>query len=117
MGSRNKTEREYEAPISEEIITDTNVKPPEAERVYVYVGPSLRGVVNNGRIFKGTRENILSGIRAKAEAAGMANKFPKISRMLVADTEVAHAKEQLAKGGNGLSEAYKAILGNKKEEG
>lgn len=117
MGSRNKTEREYEAPVSEEIVANTDVKPPEAARVYVYVGPSLRGVVNNGRIFKGTRENILSEIRTNAEAAGMAKKFPKISRMLVADTEVAHAKEQLAKGGNGLSEAYKAILGNEKEEG
>ena len=118
MGSRaNKSEKEYETPVLEEVVTNTDVKPPEAERVYVYVGPSLRGIVNNGRIFKGTRENILSGIKANAEAVGMAKKFPKISRMLVADTEVAHAKEQLAKGGNGLSEAYKAILGNEKEEG
>lgn len=117
MGSRAiKSEKEYEAPVLEEIVTNTDVKPPEAERVYVYVGPSLRGIVNNGRIFRGTRENILSGIGANAEAAGMAKKLPKISRLLVADTEAAHAKELLAEGGNGLSRAYAAVLG-KEEEG
>ena len=116
MGSRaNKSEKEYKAPITENSAADTDAKP--TERVYIYVGPSLRGIVNNGRIFKGTKENILSEIKANAEAAGMINKFAKISRLLVADTEVAHANEQLAKGGNGISKAYAAILGKDEEEG
>ncbi len=118
MGSRaSKSEKEYDTPVLEEIVANTDVKPPETERVYVYLGPSLRGIVNNGRIFKGTKENILLEIKANAEAAGMIKKFAKISRLLVADTEVAHAKEQLAKGGNGISRAYAAILGNEEEEG
>lgn len=117
MGSRaSKSEKEYETPVLEEIVANADMKSPETERVYVYLGPSLRGIVNNGRIFKGTKENILSEIKANAEAAGMMKKFAKISRLLVADTEVAHAKEQLAKGGNGISRAYAAILGNDEEE-
>jgi len=108
-------EKEYEAPAFEEIAAKADMKPAEVKRVYVYVGPSFKGVVNNGRIFKGTREDILSEIKANAEAAGMINKFAKISRLLIADTELAHAKEQLAKGGNGLSRAYAAILGNEEE--
>ena len=109
MGSRtNKSEKGYETLALEEIVTNTDVKSPETERVYMYLGPSLRGIVNNGRIFKGTKENILSEIKANAEAAGMINKFAKISRLLVADTEVA---------GNGISRAYAAILGKDEEEG
>lgn len=78
-------------------------------RVYVYLGPSIKGVVNNGKIFKGTKEEIMSGIRANAEAQGVLAKCKKIPRLLVVDTEVAHISELLAAKNNGASEAYAAI--------
>lgn len=83
----------------------------EPIRVYVYVGPSVRGVVNNGSVMRGTRSEILAGIKQNAEARNVGDKFPKISKLLVADSDVAHAKEQLAAGDNGLSRAFRAVLG------
>lgn len=88
-----------------------NATTAETPRVYVYVGPSMRGVVNNGSIFRGTKSEILAGIKQNAEARNVGDKFPKMSKLLIADSEVAHAKEQLAAGDNGLSRAFRAVSG------
>lgn len=102
VSETNKTD---EASVAKEIATI------EPIRVYVYVGPSVRGIVNNGSIMRGTRSEILTGIKQNAEARNVGNIFPKISKLLVADSDVAHAKEQLAAGDNGLSRAFKAVSG------
>lgn len=72
--------------------------------VFVYIGPSIRGVIQNGSIFRGTQKSVLSKL------ADVAEKYPKITRLLVKDTEVAEAREKIRKGGNGLSNAYNSLL-------
>ena len=72
--------------------------------VFVYIGPSIRGVIQNGSIFRGSRKNVLSKLAAVAE------KYPKVTRLLVKDTEVAEAREKIKNGGNGLSNAYNSLL-------
>ncbi len=96
---------------SDNVVAVENVTTTETPRVYVYVGPSMRGIVNNGSIFRGKKSEILAGIKRNAESRGVADKFPQMCKLLVADSEVSHAKEQLAAGDNGLSRAFKAILG------
>ncbi len=81
----------------------------ETTEIYVYLGPTVRGVCNHGRIFKGVKSAILAEIKGNAEAVGMVKRASKMGRLLIKDTEVAHANEKLAQGGNALSEAYKAI--------
>lgn len=116
--AKNKTE--YETPIPEEdaisevleVSVDSNSaknKTTENTEIYVYLGPTVRGVCNHGRIFKGTKSAILAEIKGNAEATGMVKRAAKMSRLLIKDTEVSHVNEKLTQGGNALSEAYKAI--------
>lgn len=58
-------------------------------RVFVYLGPSIRGIITNGSIHKGTRPEILKKFEGGIE------KYPKIERLIVADRNVAEAKERL----------------------
>ena len=67
-------------------------KVPESvseSRIWVYLGPSIRGIVTNGSIHKGSRSEILKKFEGGIE------KYPKIERLIVADRNVAEAKERL----------------------
>lgn len=75
----------------------------EKPGVYVYLGPSVRGVIQSGTIFSGTRSEIKTKLQSAIE------KYPHIETLLAADTEIAVAKAKLRKGGNALSHAYKAL--------
>lgn len=81
----------------------TKVKPAEENGIYVYVGPSIRGVIQNGSIYRGSRESV-------AEFLGPAiEKFPMIKRLVVRDTEIAEAREKINHGNNSLSIAYREL--------
>lgn len=74
-------------------LPETNAeKVPETvseSRIWVYLGPSIRGIITNGSIHKGTRPEILKKFEGGIE------KYPKIERLIVADRNVAEAKERL----------------------
>lgn len=76
----------------------------EAAGVYVYLGPSIRGVVQHGTIYRGKRAEVIQSLAPAVE------KYPKIARLIVADFEISAAKEKIKSGGNALSAAYKALL-------
>lgn len=84
--------------------------PQEKSGVFAYLGPNVKGVINNGAIFAGKRGEVVDAIKKRVENAGLGAKMPKISRLIVADADITKAKAQLGAGGNALSEAYKAIL-------
>lgn len=71
--------------------------------VFVYLGPTIRGVITNGGIFAGTREEISKRFEKSIE------KYPQINRLIVADIGVAKAREMLAKGEGAISVAYKKL--------
>lgn len=75
--------------------------------VFIYLGPSIRGVIQNGSIYRGTRESVLSSIAFAIE------KYPKIERLIVADNEIVSAKQKIAVGGNSLSNAYRTLSDTK----
>ena len=62
--------------------------------VFIYLGPSIRGVIQKGSIYRGTRESVLSSLAFAIE------KYPKIERLIVADNEIVSAKQKIAVGGN-----------------
>lgn len=76
----------------------------EPESVFVYLGPSIRGVIQNGSIYRGTRTEVVESLKAAIEV------YPKIERLLFGDVEIAAAKEKLRNGGNALSLAYQSLL-------
>ena len=63
--------------------------------VYVYLGPSIRGVIQTGAIYRGTRDEVLKSL---AEAI---SKFPKIATLIVEDCDIARRISE--------SEKYKAL--------
>ena len=82
----------------------------EVSGVYVYIGPTVKGIITNGSIMRGAKNSLLEYIAQRAEPVGLKAKVPKIGRLLVKDKDVSAAKEQLRIGGNGLTRAYEAVL-------
>ncbi len=76
----------------------------EKNSVFVYLGPSIRGVIQTGTIYRGTRVQVCEKLKPAID------KYPKIERLIVEDVELAAAKEKIRNGGNSLSLAYKSLL-------
>ena len=72
--------------------------------IYVYIGPTIRGVVQKGSIFRGNE---------KDKVIARAEDKEHVKRLMIRDIDLASAKEKLRKGGNSLSVAYSALLSAK----
>lgn len=72
--------------------------------VFVYLGPSIRGVIQSGTIYSGTREEVENALASAIE------RYPKVKALVVKDTEIADAKRKIKAGGNAISMAYKSLL-------
>ena len=72
-------------------------------RVWVYLGPSIRGVVTNGRIYFGSKAEIIESFGDKLK------DYPQIERLIVADHNVAKAKSDL-KEKRGIYIPYDALI-------
>lgn len=96
----------------ETVITKEDSK---ERRVYVYIGPSIKGVITCGGVFGGSKKEILSRIEVSAKAAGVESLVEKIGRLIIEDKNVAAARDKLREGENSLSIAYKAIAAERKD--
>lgn len=85
-------------------ITEATV---EKDGVFVYIGPSIRGVIQNGQIFSGKETEV------KDKAAALAADKEHVKRLIVRDNEIIAAKAKIKKGGNSLSVAYNALANAK----
>lgn len=72
-------------------------------RVWVYLGSSIRGVVTNGRIYFGSKAEIIESFGEKLK------DYPQIERLIVADHNVAKAKSDL-KEKRGIYIPYDALI-------
>ena len=77
--------------------------PKEVKGIYVYIGPSIRGLIINGSIRKGTKTSIFEGLGNRAE------KYPLIKKLLIIDTELSKARQKLSSGDNAISIAYQTL--------
>ncbi len=104
--------------------TDTAEKPvetaPEAEQTpaqaapeeeqagfYCYIGPNLKGLIQTGTIYRGTREQALG----KAEAAVKAQ--PLVKTLIVSGDALAQARIKVKTPGNALYANYQKLKGGK----
>lgn len=81
-----------------------NTAPEERSGIFVYIGPSIRGIIQNGSIFRGTKKEVLAKNTAAIEFC------PKVERLIVADSEILSAKKKIKEGGNTVSIAYRAVI-------
>lgn len=81
-----------------------NTCAPDERKVFVYLGPSIRGI-----IVTGDKKKVLDELKP------VLDKYPKIARLVVADNEIAAANEKIRTSGNSLNAAYSALLAATKE--
>lgn len=75
----------------------------EEAKVWVYIGPTIRGIVTNGAVLSGTRSAVLAGLPCGY------NNYPQIERLIVSAKDLINAKKQLAEKKGGITKAYEAV--------
>ena len=80
--------------------TKPEKKTSERSGVFVYLGPSIRGVITHAAIYTGKRSEVIAGL------ADVITAYPAVERLIVADCDVAAAKKKIKEGGNLLAKAY-----------
>lgn len=76
----------------------------EPNSVFVYLGPTIRGIIQQGTIYNGTLSSILEELKP------IWQRYPKIPRLIVEDKHVAEVKNKLRDGTTNIySIAYKEL--------
>ncbi len=70
--------------------------------VYVYLGPSIRGVIQKGTVFHGAKGEIVKRFSSS-------EMLPDIEKLIVPDKELISVKSKIEKGGNPYSYAYRRL--------
>ncbi len=69
----------------------------------VYIGPNLKGLLQTGTIWRGTRD---SALRTCAEAV---KQFPEVQKLIVPGERLGEARGKIKTPGNALYQAYQAV--------
>lgn len=83
--------------------TKKNRKTEAQPSVFVYLGPSVRGLVQHAQIYSGTEEEVRKKLRLAAE------RIPAIMTLLVRPVEVRDALASIRAGRGPFAAAYRQI--------
>ena len=72
----------------------------EKTEIYVYIGPTVRGVLQSGTVYRGKKSDIIGKI---------AEKYPQIEKLTVKSSELADARRKIQSGEGIIALAYKAL--------
>ena len=87
-------------------------EPVKEDGFFVYLGPSIRGVIQTASIYTGTRAE------AEQFLAGAIEKFPRIKQLLISDKTLPEDRAKVKTPGNYLNEVYRKLVADvKKKEG
>lgn len=75
----------------------------EPIRYCVYLGPSIRGAIQHGAIFRCSRDE------ACAQLKGLLDRWPRIRSLIVDGEHLSEARIQLKTPGNGLYEQARRL--------
>lgn len=82
----------------------TESAPAEREKVYIYLGPSIRGVIQNGTIYKGKWTEIVKSL------SFMITAYPAILTLTIAADKAMAVKRNIENGTGREARAYRALL-------
>ena len=71
---------------------------------FVYLGPSIRGVIQTATIYEGTRAEVEEFL------AGPIERYPRIKRLLVSGETLPEDRVKVKTPGNGLYAAYMKLV-------
>lgn len=75
--------------------------------IYCYIGPNLAGLMQSGKVFRGTRAEVLK------EAAEAIEKYPLVKTMIVSGEELAFSRMKVKTPGNALYKNYQRIAASR----
>ena len=76
---------------------------------FVYLGPSIRGVIQKATIFEGTRSEV------EAFLASAIEKYPRINNLLVSGDTLPQDRSKVNTPGNYLYEEYRRLVSELKK--
>lgn len=71
---------------------------------YVYLGPSIRGVIQKGSIYPGNRQEVVEALDSAIQ------KYPRIRNLLVSGDTLATDRIQVKTPGTRLYTEYKKLV-------
>lgn len=74
----------------------------------VYLGPSIIGVIQNGTVFNGSKEEVLSSLKSATE------KYPMIASLIVTDKTLSEDRVKVKTPGNLLYVNYHKLASGKR---
>lgn len=83
---------------------------PEPSGVWCYIGPNLAGLLQSGKIFRGT------WAKALKEAAPAIEKYPLVKTLIVSGEELALARKKVKTPGNALHKNYQRLAASRETE-
>lgn len=111
-----KEKKGAKAEASEEVKTEeawedqveTPIEPVKKEAAkpsfFVYLGPSIRGQIQYGSIYNGSREDVEKQLSRQIE------KYPRIRKLLVSDLTIVEDRVNVTKPGTRLYVEYKRLV-------
>lgn len=72
----------------------------------VYIGPSIRGVIQSGTVYQGTRKQVEKKLVRAIE------RFPLISKLIVTDRTFVQDRKKVKEPGNLLNRYFRKLAGN-----
>lgn len=97
-----------EASTVKKVSSKTPAEKPEA--FCVYIGPSIRGVIQSGTVYPGTREKTLQFLNSAVA------QYPLIAPLVVTEKTIAEDRIKVKRAGNLLNVQYKKLVSGVKEE-
>lgn len=74
------------------------------ESFYVYLGPSIRGVIQKGTIYPGSRQDVIGVLDSAIQ------KYPRIRNLLVSGETLVTDRIQIKTPGTRLFTEYKKLV-------
>ncbi len=74
------------------------------ESFYVYLGPSIRGVIQKGTIYPGSRQDVIEALDSAIQ------KYPRIRNLLVSGESLVTDRIQIKTPGTRLFTEYKKLV-------
>ena len=75
--------------------------------IYCYIGPSLRGLIQHGTIWRGTRADALAAAQVAIDVQ------PLVKTLIVSGDALSAARCKVKTPGNALYENYRRVAGEK----
>ncbi len=89
-----------------------DTKLEDKPQVCVYIGPSLRGIITKGQVFRGDKQTALASL------VPAARKYPGIANLIVSGEQLAGARFEVKREGSLLNKKYTMLAraGSNKED-